>query len=391
MQNNITEEPILIVGGGLVGLSLALALVRQQCHVVVLERQASIVGMPCELSSKVSALNTETVKWLAQLQLWSLVPDQFKTPFRKMWVWDDIGGGTIQFDSSEVAKAQLGYIVNNEALVAVLYQALKASNYCKVITWVQLKSLRYTDMGVSVVAAQGEYTGAMLVGADGRRSWVRSQLPLAVSTRPYPHDAFTAVVKTEKPHQNIAYQNFLTSGPLGVLPLSDPHKVSIVWSCNHKLAQELTGSALEKINTKLTNSLQCQLGHMQCLQRPYMQHLVEKKMGSYYYQNTILIGDAAHAFHPLAGQGANLGLADAKVLSELISKRLKQGGVSAVLRQYQRERQPEHCLILFLMRAFVEGFDSTHPLVVAARSEVMNGLNKIRLLKRLVMQHMKVT
>lgn len=391
MQDSVTDAPILIVGGGLVGLSLAIALVRQQCRVVVLERQASIVDMPSELSSKVSALNGATVQWLVQLQVWSLLPDQFKTPFRKMQVWDDFGGGEIQFDGSEIAAAQLGYIVNNEALVAALYQALKASDFCEVITGVQLKSLRYTDTGVSVVAVQGEYTGAMLVGADGRRSWVRSQLPLAVSTRPYPHDAFTAVVKTEKPHQNIAYQNFLSSGPLGVLPLSDPNKVSIVWSCNHALAQELTDSALDKINIKLTNSLQCQLGHMQCLQRPYMQHLVEKKMSSYYYRNTILIGDASHAIHPLAGQGANLGLADAKVLSELISKRRKHLDFSAVFRQFQRERQTEHRLILFLMRAFVEGFDSTQPLVVAARSEVMNGLNKIGLLKRFIMQHMKVT
>ena len=207
--------------------------------------------------------------------------------------------------------------------------------------------------------------------------------------KPYHHDALVAVIETEKPHYCTAYQPFLKTGPLGVLPLSDAHHVAIVWSADPSQVETLLSLSLEDFNRELMQSLNGELGRTHCVSKRKSIPLIQRHAVHYVQDNTVLIGDAAHTIHPLAGQGANLGFMDAACLAQvLIDAKQNQQAINLhrVLRRYERWRKSENEAMLLSMSAFKSVFSNCSLLAVNLRSWGFNITDRLHQLKHCIMQ-----
>ena len=383
---------IVIIGGGIVGLVLATALARAHFAVTVIESHlADLSAQSARLDARVSAINAVSQQILMNLGVWQQIPSQEYAPLRGLCVWDHLGGGEIQFDSADIGEPQLGFIVQNRALIKALWEKaasmdnltlLAPEKPAKIIYGATQLQLELTDH--RLIPAQ------LIVGADGSHSWLREEMGVNVDERSYQQQALVAVVQTVRPHQNIGWQSFLPTGPLGVLPLADDHLTAIVWSNTIPTAQRLMTLSSSDFNQELTTALNNRLGMMSSLTTPQLIPLVMRHAQDYVQPRLALIGDAAHTIHPLAGQGINLGLLDAAVLAQVLIEakdRQQDLGSLRVLKRYQRWRKGDNTLMLAAMRGFKELFASDVRWITQLRSQGLAMTNKMSVIKHLIMRY----
>lgn len=378
---------VAIVGAGIVGLTLAAALAQANCRVAIIDaRQPTLTWDADAWDARVCALHPASVRYLTSLSVWSSITPTSRTPIDAMQVWDALGGGAIQFSAAEAGLPTLGFIVENRALIQALMTQLRTQQ--NVSWWLgeTPASLTTSPQAASLTLASGTCVrAALLVGADGARSWVRDQIPAGLATRAYVHHAIIAVITTEKPHQLTAWQSFKPDGPLGVLPLSHPHRAAIVWSVRPEQADALMCLDEAGFNRALTNGLDGRLGALALCTPRQVIPLVARSVKHDVQARLALIGDAAHTIHPLAGQGANLGLMDVKQLAQtLIAARDLDRDIGSlrVLRQYARARKGEVQRMQLAMRGFQTLFASTSPIWVPLRSQGLSAVDRCGWLKR---------
>jgi 2-octaprenylphenol hydroxylase len=383
------DTDILITGAGSAGLTLALLLAKNcpDLPITVLEQGPAPVAGPVQLN-RVSALNLASQRVLDSLGVWQQL--SAKPAYQQMQVWEADSFARIEFASSDLgALAQtpaLGWIVDNEELRACLYQrALKYPN----IQWkfdARIQQISASERQNLLTLADGSaYISKLLVGADGANSMVREQLKMPLAFWDYDHHGLVAVVRTSEPHQATARQVFLPTGPLALLPLADPHLVSIVWSVAPERAAELIAMPADQFNQALTAASQSVLGvlNVQTERRSYP--LKMRYASQWLKHNAVLVADAAHTIHPLAGQGMNLGLMDVCALAELIVQNISTGRTcneQRMLRQYERWRKAEAQQMIALMEAFKRGFMLQHPLAKLVRAVGMAATNQLAPVKR---------
>ena len=386
-----SEYPVVVIGGGMVGLSFALSLADAGVSVLVVDAKApSLAEAKTSMMGRVSAINASSVKFLNQLGAWPHLSEASFAPFTQMKVWDTQGDGEIHFHATDVARAQLGYIVENAAITRQLWRQLVAHPHIEVKAPAQAISWEADVQGVYMQLSDGSSIKARLVvGADGAASWVRQQAKIPCDKRSYGQVAITGVVMSEKPHAQCAWQQFLTEGPLGVLPLRDPHLSSFVWSNSKDRAQALMEMPVEQFNVALMNAAQCYLGDMKLVSVRTDFPLVMQHATAYITPQVALLGDAAHAIHPLAGQGANLGLSDAACLSHAMSEAIKQDKDPLswrVLRAYARARRFDNTRMQGLIRMLSDLFSVDDVMTVGIRSAGMKQINQRNVLKRLLIE-----
>ncbi|WP_031565964.1 FAD-dependent monooxygenase [Rheinheimera texasensis] len=383
------DTDILITGAGSAGLTLALLLAKNcpDLPITVLEQGPAPVAGPAQLN-RVSALNLASQRVLDSLGVWQLLTA--KPAYQQMQVWEADSFARIEFATTDLgALAQtpaLGWIVDNEELRACLYQrALQYPN----IQWkfdARIQQISASERQNLLTLADGSaYISKLLVGADGANSMVREQLKMPLAFWDYDHHGLVAVVRTSEPHQATARQVFLPTGPLALLPLVDPHLVSIVWSVAPERAAELIAMPADQFNQALTAASQSVLGvlNVQTERRSYP--LKMRYASQWQKHNAVLVADAAHTIHPLAGQGMNLGLMDACALAELIVQNISTGRTcneQRMLRQYERWRKAEAQQMIALMEAFKRGFMLQHPLAKLVRAVGMAATNQLAPVKR---------
>lgn len=383
---------IVIVGGGMVGLVLAAALARVKIPVTIIENQIpSLQWQPENLDARVSAINNASQNILMNLGVWSKILPASQSPLRGLQVWDHVGGGQIEFDSADIGKAQLGFIVENRAIVKALWEHLSSEPLVKILCPAKpMKIVRESDILQLQLEDQTLISAQLIIGADGAQSWVREQMGVMLMERPYQQQAIVAVIDIEKPHQMLAYQSFLPSGPLGVLPLAHPNQCAMVWSNDLPDAQRLLSLSQADFNRELSLALSYRLGKMTCLSDLKTIPLIMRHAKDYVQPRLALIGDAAHSIHPLAGQGANLGFLDAAVLAQVIAeaqaKNQDIGGLR-VLKRYQRWRKGDNLLMLAAMRGFKELFGLNSSWIVQLRSQGLNITDHTHWLKHVFMRH----
>jgi len=383
----------IIVGGGIAGLSLAIALGRCGFSAMILEAadapdQLAAGGSSLDCwDSRVSALTPASQSFLTDLGVWSRITRMRAGPYTDMRVWDGEGTGRIHFSADEFDAPVLGNIVENRVTVNALIDELAGHSNLS-LQW----SDAIIDLDISLpdqvrVTTQSgrRYITPLLVGADGARSFVRSQLGFATREWSYEQRAIVGTVALASSHEETCHQAFLGTGPLALLPLAQHDLCSFVWSLDQSVSDDvsaLTDAAfITAMNRALGGNTPEVVGCGPRAAFPlYQCHAID-----YVCPRVVLVADAAHAIHPLAGQGINLGLADVCVLAEELTRASEADidwGDMAVLRRYQRRRKGENLAMMAVMEAFKRGFGSTDPVVRVLRNWGLGWVDSTAPIKR---------
>jgi 2-octaprenylphenol hydroxylase len=382
---------VVIVGGGMVGATLACALGDAGLQVDVIESKPSQRTWAKQgFDQRVSAITRASQRIFEALGVWQGMLDRRVSPYEHMHVWDASGDGVIHFDCSEIGEPNLGFIIENRVIEASLYERMESMSNVNLICPAKATQIIQTDETVRLVLHGGETLEAkLLVGADGARSWVREQMGIGLRRYDYQQTALIATVKTTEHHRYTAWQRFLSSGPLALLPLTDGY-CSIVWSTSTAEADRLLTMDEEAFLASLTHASEGILGAADSVSGRVCLPLVSQHARQYFNHRAVLVGDAAHTIHPLAGQGANLGLADAAVLAELIIAANEQHADFAsvkILRRYERWRRADNSAMQNAMTGFKALFGNNLPLVRQARNAGLNLVDRMNPAKNFCMRY----
>lgn len=379
---------VVIVGAGMVGLSLANLLLRQGKSIAIIDRsEPPSFNSSQEYSARVTAVSPGSKAIFEYIDAWKLMQSKRISPFNTMFVWDELSNAKIHFHSRDVSEPNLGYIVENIVIQSSLYECLKQQDQVLWCLSTSVSDIQQHQKYIEIELTNHQKLKAnLLVGADGQRSSIRNFAQLSYSEKSYHQKGIVARVQTEELHQDTAWQRFLSTGPLALLPLSNG-ECSIVWSAHDNYAKELMGLDDIEFSKKISQASDYQLGNISLRSQRAAFPLLSGQADSMVQSRIALVGDAAHAIHPLAGQGANLGFTDAAVLADILTNTEKDIGSYKVLRKYERIRVGETQIMQRAMDAFVAAFGSTSNSVITARNVALNAADKFQPLKRFFMRH----
>jgi 2-polyprenylphenol 6-hydroxylase len=399
----------LIVGAGVTAMAMAsLALARKLAapgRVAIIAEggapPAAAAIAESDWDLRVFALSRASQRLLKICGAWQLLPPQKMCAYERMCVWDAQGGhphgakppgakapgaGSLSFDCAELGEPNLGFIVDGRALQAQCRRAASAAGV--VFIEAGIDGIRIGDAPVRISLNDGrELRSELLIAADGADSTVRKLLGIETAGHAYHQDALVAHVRTAKAHRNTAWQRFLPTGPLALLPLPDGRS-SIVWSVARAEATRLRaldsaafGGAVAAASGEVLGS--CELTTPVASFPLKLQYAVD-----YVRPRAVLVGDAAHAVHPLAGQGLNLGLLDCASLADVLSSDLRglggagRFGEHRLLRRYERWRKSENLLAATAMDALERLFSSDNPAIAGLRVAGLNAVGRLPFIKR---------
>ena len=379
------RHDIIIVGGGMVGLSLACGLAQQTAlSIAVLEAHPiSDAWSEDAYHHRVSAIALSSRRIFQSLNIWEFIKKKRVSPFTHIKVWDAAKQGEIQFDSNDIAESVLGYIVENNLIQAALLEKLSQYPQIRYFAPVELCDVQMHDKHANVHLADGRVlTTKLVVAADGAHSWLRNKVGIAVKKLSYDQEAIVATVRTSVPHNKTAQQVFLSTGPLAFLPLAESHTSSIVWSLPTAEARRLM--ALDDADFMVALSSSRNDGVVQSVQQRFSFPLQKQQAAQYIKPRIALVGDAAHVIHPLAGQGVNMGLLDAASLVDVIEDALthqRDFASFATLRRYERWRKADNQSMLTGVDLIKQLFASEKRSVQSWRSFGLSATNQLKMLK----------
>jgi len=381
---------LIVVGGGMVGAALAAACSGLGLTIAVVEAREPRRHWPrSEIDLRVSALSRASQRLLERLGAWDRIQELGASPYREMRVWDAVGGASIHFDSADLGEPDLGHIVENRVTQLALWERLEAAPDVSLLCPAQGGLLTLTpDLALLDLADGRRAAARLLVGADGRDSWVREQAGITTSGWDYDQHAIVAHVRVTRPHGETAWQRFLPTGPLAFLPLLDG-RCSIVWSATEERARELMALDDAAFLAELEAAFERRLGSVTEIGHRAALPLRLQHADFYVKSHLALIGDAAHAVHPLAGQGVNLGFLDAAQLADNLGEALARGrdiGGLWTLRRYERARRGENMRMLGAMDGFKRLFSNSDPLLVGFRNAGLAVADRLAPLKRAFMR-----
>lgn len=380
---------IVIVGGGMVGLSLAALLAESDCQIKVIEKQPPTADLS-QIGYRVSAINRHSQQILTQAGAWQRIPVNRLSPYQQMSVWEKDSFATIHFrhDDPMIAQlglSQLGYIVENQWLQHALWESVCLQKNVEVLSATP-ERIGFSENGVFITLDDHSLlTAKLVVGADGANSWVRQQANIPLISRDYQHSALVCNVKTSESHMQTARQIFESESILAFLPMNDEHLCSIVWSLPPEKAQLLQKMSSEEFNKLLAIAFDQRLGLCEVQTPRDIYPLVARYARDFAMPRLALIGDAAHTIHPLAGLGVNLGFADAYELARQIQHHLKLGndiGEYRHLRYFERVRKVEAVKLLMAMEGIKQLFSGNNPLKKLVRGIGLSLTNHNALLKK---------
>lgn len=384
------DYDLAIVGGGIVGATLACALKDSGLSVVILEAQPPSVAQHKPQAYNLSILSGRIFQGI---KIWDKIAPQITT-YQQIRLSDADYGGVVQFQLQDLGMDALGYIAEHRVLLGALTELVADSASLNLICPAEVLSVQYEASGAEItVNVEGEIRQLrtrLVVAADGARSHIRTAAGIGTHGWQYWQSCVTARIKTEKSHNNTAFERFWPSGPMGVLPLSE-HRCQVVWTAPHeeaKALQELDEQAFLALLELRTGGL---LGRLELESKRFLFPVQLMQSDRYTQSRLALIGDAAHCCHPLGGQGLNMGIRDAAALAQVLQDAAKNGediGNLQVLKRYERWRKLENWAILGFTDLLDRMFSNNWLPVVTVRRLGLWMLQTIRPLKSLVLKFM---
>jgi 2-octaprenylphenol hydroxylase len=371
-----TDFDVLIVGGGMVGACLAASAAADgelgRLRIALLDASPPNQPPPDgDIDLRVSAVSRASQRVLASFGAWQRIAASHRSAYSEMIVWDaagkPFGNGSIRFSASETSEPDLGHIVENRRLQWGIYTSQSLTGGVTLLR-ATLAGLALDDDAATVTLDDGRrVTASLVVGADGAGSASRKLAGIETRGWSYEQRAFVTHVRTEHPHRDAAWQRFQPKGPIAFLPLADGRS-SIVWTTDPQHAEQLVSAPMDAVGEEIERAIDGVLGKVTVDAARASFPLQLSHAMQYCRPRFVLVGDAAHAVHPLAGQGVNLGFLDAAALVQTLSDELAQSNTAdslsevRVLRRYERWRKSENVLALGLIdglnRLFSNSSDS---------------------------------
>ena len=384
------DTEVLIIGGGPVGAVLAglLGMSGMECTLVT-RRTDNGPGMPAERDPRVLALTLASRQILRRLHAWDRIPAAQLGRFSHMYVCDDNGNGKIEFESGELGEDTLGYIVEQQLLQETLDRIIEYMPPVTLLVNDGPQSVSDSHSSVTVNFDDRSISAKLLVAADGAHSRTRDLLGIDYRVHDYRQSAVACLVNTARPHGNCARQRFLKTGPLALLPMPAIDQCGIVWSTDPGHARQLMDMDNEIFSQALRTASADMLGALTLCSARRSFPLQRAQARTYIGHRAVLVGDAAHSVHPLAGQGANLGLLDAASLAEVLleaRQRQRDVGMIRTLRRYERWRKGENRLMMMVFEGFKYLFENQLIPVPQLRNMGLNVVNNNSYMKHFFMR-----
>jgi 2-octaprenylphenol hydroxylase len=383
---------IAIVGGGLAGACAAALLVRhagiEPQRIALLAGELPVAGGPdAPPELRVVAISRASERVLRACDAWPRLDQARLCAYERMRVWHLSTAAASEaglcFDAADIGEPNLGFIAENGALLRACIDSFRAAGGTLITA--QLSSARIDAEGAQLQCSDGRgLSSRLVVGADGARSRVRECAGLPVRVHDYRQLAIVATVRTARAHENTAWQRFLPTGPLAFLPLFDG-SCSIVWSVDEAVAAQLTDCGDAEFGERLQVAIGGILGAITLTSERASFPLRSMAAQSYIAPRCALIGDAAHVIHPLAGQGANLGLLDAAALCEAVAGATAQRedpGALRVLRGYEQQRRTHNLVMDAAMSLLQTGFGAARGPAAWLLDRGLSAVNRSATLKR---------
>ena len=395
-----SQYDVIIVGAGMVGAAAACLLARANLSCKSVPISIALVDASIarpfdvqQFDPRVAAVTESSRHLLERCGVWKAVEAKRISAYKAMEVWDAEGTGRIQFDCHDIHQPNLGHIIENSVLVEALLEEIALQPSISFICPVTITDYQYRDNQVTVVLDSGrELCGSLLIAADGANSLIRQHFDIETKEWDYGHKAIVTTIATEQDNQKTAWQRFMPSGPLALLPLNkagDLKHSSIVWSQELGEADRLMALDDVQFCAELSRASEYCLGPVLGVDKRFAVPLRQRHAKNYVLPRVALIGDAAHTIHPLAGQGVNLGFSDVDALVDEIGRAITRGndiGDTATLKRYQRRRKPHNLAAMAAMEGFKQLFSADQLGVRLLRNMGMSGLDRLAPLKNKIIK-----
>ena len=372
---------IAIIGGGMVGLTVAAALENSGLRIVIIESKLPETELDNLPDVRVSAISRASENILDHVGAWQGIVDRRAASYSSMKVWEQDSFACIEFEAEQIAQRNLGHIVENRVIQLSLLEKVSKQENVTLLAPERCSNIMFGESEAWLNLETGKaITAKLVVGADGANSWLRQQVDIPLTHWDYGHSALVANIRTVEPHDKTARQIFRPEGPLAFLPLGEPNLSSIVWSLDPLHAENLVSMPEEEFNKQLTAAFDNQLGLCNVEGERQAFPLKMRYAKDFVKERVVLVGDAAHTIHPLAGQGVNLGLADAAALAETINELHQEGkdiGLKTNLRPFERWRKTEAAQMIASMQGFKELFSGSNPIKKLVRGIGMSLTNEV--------------
>ncbi len=403
------EFDIVIVGGGIVGASLAAALKNSGLRLALVEGQTiptlpetpSPQSSPAsgrggerekqssipEWDSRIYAFTPGNVGFLGECGVWQRLDMSRVQQVEEMRVFGD-GGSKLNFSAYQLGAPELAFIMESRLLQHALWQGLREQDNLTLLQPAQCAELKWEEAAAHLKLKDGrEIKAKLIVGADGRDSWVRHQTIIPEVPTPYHQHGVVANFSISKAHRGIAYQWFQPDGILALLPLPG-RRISIVWSVSPEKSAELLALTHEELCARVSVASNHTLGELQVITPPAAFPLRVLNLAHITKPRLALIGDAAHNVHPLSGQGVNLGLRDVRELTQVLNKRgALDCGDMRLLSRYEKARQEDILSMQLTTDTLKHLFINDNPLLRTLRNLGLDATNKIVPLKKMLARH----
>lgn len=394
MVSNTDQYDITVIGGGMVGASLACALGNQELRIAIIEAYNANLDTPASYDDRAIALSYGTAQIFRTLGCWQDLETSV-TPIRHIHVSDKGHAGITRLNYQEEKVDALGYVITARELGQTLYRLLSGFENIDLISPARLQNIEFSDdfakatYTVDTDSNSHSITTRLIVAADGGNSSVRKIMNIDAKQHDYQQSAITTNVSTSRPHNNIAYERFTSQGPLAVLPMGG-NRCSLVWTWPSDKVQQVLDLSDEEFLIKLQKAFGNRLGEFTQVGKRQSYPLRLIKATTQVTRRLALIGNAAHTLHPIAGQGFNLGMRDVAALAQIIVEEHSAGrdyGLLRALQPYQQWRQQDHRNIIGFTDNLVKIFSNRFPPLALARNIGLVATDVMPPLKHLLAKH----